>query len=277
MPPAPSKSGIETLLEIMARLRAPDGCPWDREQTHQSLKRYLVEESAELLDAIDDGNDARIIDELGDVLLQVVFHCRIAEEQGRFDFDQVARHCAEKLIRRHPHVFGDRQVKTSAEVLEVWKEVKWEEQKKDQEQRTPTSVIDGVPNHLPALHRAWKIQKKAARVGFDWPSIDGAMAKVEEELGEVRTALEHQDAEAAGAEIGDLLFAVVNLSRFLDADPEDRLRQTIRKFERRFHEIERRLREQGRPWSACDLAELDALWNEAKAAESAPPSPEDAS
>lgn len=262
--PAPDRDWVAELVDVMARLRAPDGCPWDREQTHASLKRFLVEESAELLDAIDEGDDAKIVDELGDVLLQVVFHARIAEEEGRFDLSRVARHCCEKIVRRHPHVFGDRQAATAADVLEVWKEVKWEEQKQRGGPRPLASALDGVPRHLPALHRAYKIQKKAARVGFDWPTIDGVMAKIEEEFAEVREALARGDREAAGDEIGDLLFAVVNLSRFIDCEPEDRLRQTIRKFARRFANIEAALRAQRKKPEECSLEELDALWEKSK-------------
>ncbi|NOY79980.1 MAG: nucleoside triphosphate pyrophosphohydrolase [Kiritimatiellaeota bacterium] len=260
----PGRDWVRELVAIMSRLRAPDGCPWDREQTHESLKRFLVEESAELLDAIDEGDDAKIVDELGDVLLQVVFHARIAEEDGRFDLQGVARHCCEKIVRRHPHVFGDRQAATAADVLELWKEVKWEEQKQRNERPENASALGGVPRHLPALHRAYKLQKKAARVGFDWPTIDGVMAKIEEEFAEVRDALAQGDREAAGEEIGDLLFAVVNLSRFIGCEPEDRLRQTIRKFERRFAKIEAELRTRGKKPEECTLAELDALWEAGK-------------
>jgi len=257
------------LVRLMQTLRSPHGCPWDREQTHATLKRYLVEETAELLDAIDDADDERMKDELGDVLLQVVFHSQIAAEQGRFNFQDVARACCEKLVRRHPHVFGDREARTAAEVLKVWKDVKWQEQKQRENtsaSKPDASVLDGVPRHLPALHRAYALQKKAARVGFDWPDIAGVLAKIHEEFAEVREALDAGDRTAACREIGDLLFAVVNLSRFIECEPEDSLRQAIRRFQQRFAWMEARLKEQGRRPDQCTLEELDDLWNQSKSA-----------
>ena len=255
-----SKDYVQELVDILATLRAPDGCPWDHEQTHQTLKRYLVEESGELLDAIEDEDDEAIVDELGDVLLQVVFHAQIGKEEGRFDLQQVARNCCEKMIRRHPHVFADTQVADSAGVLDQWEKIKRTE--KTGQKRT--SAVSGVPRHLPALHRAHKIQKKAAKVGFDWPTIDGALAKIDEELAEVREALLGNDDAAVAEEIGDLLFAVVNVSRFRKHQAEELLHGTVKKFENRFVRMEEILGENGKKPEQCTLEELDALWDQAK-------------
>ena len=253
-----AENWIHRLVEIMARLRAPDGCPWDREQTHATLKEYLAEESAELFDAIDEADDRGMVEELGDVLLQVVFHCQIAAEEGRFDIQDVARVCCEKLIRRHPHVFAESKVSDSEGVLRQWEAIKRTEKKER------TSVLSGVPRSLPALHRAHKTQKKAAKVGFDWPDLDGVMAKIEEELDEVRQALALGNSDAVAGEIGDLLFSVVNLSRFHNRLAEELLHETVRKFENRFSRLEELLDEQDRRPEECTLDELDALWNQAK-------------
>lgn len=250
---------VDRLIEIMARLRAPAGCPWDREQTHSTLKQYLAEEAAELFDAIDEDDDAGMVEELGDVLLQVVFHAQIGAEDGRFDIQDVARTCCEKLIRRHPHVFAESDVADAAGVLRQWEEIKREE-KPD---RHP-SALAGVPRSLPALHRAHKMQRKAAKVGFDWPSVDGVIAKIEEELAEVKQAIAEDDEGAVADEIGDLLFAVVNLSRFQERVAEELLHDSIRKFERRFQHLEKLLERNGRKAMDCDLAELEALWQQSK-------------
>jgi tetrapyrrole methylase family protein/MazG family protein len=256
---------VQELVHLMARLRAPGGCPWDREQTHASLKEYLTEESAELFDAIDDADDAGMVEELGDILLQIVFHCQIASEAGRFDLQDAARACCEKLVRRHPHVFGESRVDTAEGVLAQWQEIKrWEAGKKEEKGAARPSVLSGVPRHLPALHRAHKMQKKAAHAGFDWPNVDGVIAKIEEELQEVKHAVATGDDTAVAAEIGDLLFAVVNLSRFRNRVAEELLHDTIRKFERRFHRIEELLAAQGKTPEQCSLAEMDALWDQAK-------------
>lgn len=251
---------VRELVDIMARLRGPGGCPWDREQTHASLKEFLVEESAEFLDAVDEGDDASMVEELGDVLLQVVFHCQIAREEGRFDFADAAREVCEKLIRRHPHVFAQSDVSDSAGVLRQWEQIK-----KVEKGAGRKSALSGVPRHLPALHRAQKTQHKAAKVGFDWPDIGGVVAKIEEELAEVKEALVSGDGEHAAEEIGDLLFAVVNLSRFQKRHAEDLLHGTVRKFERRFGRVEELLAAQGKVPDQCTLEEMDLLWNQAKA------------
>jgi tetrapyrrole methylase family protein/MazG family protein len=252
------------LVEIMRRLRGEDGCPWDRKQTHESLKEYLAEEAAELFDAIDNDDFDEVREELGDILLQVVFHAQVADEAGRFDFQDVAQGICEKLIRRHPHVFGETSVDDADGVVRQWEAIKKDEKRGDD---TRKSVISGVPRSLPALHRAHKIQRKAAKVGFDWPSIDGVIAKIEEELEEVREAVNTGSDEQLAEEIGDLLFAVVNLSRYRDRLAEDLLHSTIAKFEKRFHFIEERLDKQGTTPEACSLEQLDELWNQAKQGE----------
>ncbi len=254
------KDWVQELVDIMARLRAPGGCPWDREQTHRSLKEYLAEESAELFDAIDDGDISGMAEELGDVLLQVIFHCQIAAESSQFDLQEVARTCCQKLIRRHPHVFADSVAETPAGVVQQWEKIKLTEKPAAARQ----SLLSGVPRHLPALHRAYKMQKKASKAGFDWPSIEGVIAKIDEELAEVKEALAAGDDAAVGEEIGDLLFAVVNLGRFQNRVPEELLHDTIRKFERRFNLMEEQLLAQNRTAEASSLEELDQLWEQAK-------------
>jgi len=254
------KDYVQELVEIMAHLRAPDGCPWDREQTHESLKRYLVEESAELFDAMDEQDDEGIADELGDVLLQIVFHCRIGQEQGRFDLQQVARRCCEKMIRRHPHVFGEPRVAVPTDVVDEWDRIK-DDESPDAKR---TSAVDGVPRHLPALHRAQKTQKRAAKVGFDYPSVDGVLAKIEEELAEVRDALASRDRAKVAEEIGDLLFAVTNLSRFQDHQAEELLHDTVKKFARRFRRLEQLLAASGQRPQDSSLDDLEAAWRRTK-------------
>ena len=247
-------------VDIMRELRGADGCPWDKEQTHESLKRFLLEESYEVLDAIDAADDAALCDELGDVLLQVVFHAQIAAEQGRFTIEQVLQGINRKMKRRHPHVFGAGSAENSAAVLSQWEAIKAEENTANGEARH----IMKLNENLPALLLAQKVQDKAARVGFDWPDISGPWQKIEEELTELRQA---QSREQKLDELGDSFFALVNLARFLDLDAEDSLRHTVKKFVLRFNYMERRLAENGRDWREYSLAGLDALWDEAKKAE----------
>jgi len=258
-------SGVRRLYEIMKRLRAPGGCPWDREQTMQTLKPCLLEETYELLEAMEGDDLALHVEELGDVLLQVVFQCAIREEEGRFTLDDVAATLAEKLVRRHPHVFGDAQAATSGQVLRNWEAIKQTESGKPPDR----SAIDGVPAALPALLKAQRIQAKASRVGFDWKDASGAVEKIDEELGELKQAIASGSPEQVAGEMGDLLFSLVNTCRFLEVDAEGALEGTTRKFARRFREVERRIREQGRSLKACTLAELDAVWDEVKRGESA--------
>jgi MazG family protein len=254
--PSDTLPPIDRLRAIVAGLRGPDGCPWDHEQTHASLRAGLLEEAYEVVAAIDSGDDANLCEELGDLLLQVVFHADIGRTGGRFDFDKVARSIGEKLVRRHPHVFGDGHCADSTEVLKRWDEIK------DAEKGgAPASLLDGLPHGLPALIRAEKIQKKAAKIGFDWPTAEPVWAKVHEELEEARTS----DPADLEEEIGDVLFAVVNLSRKLKIDPEVALSRATLKFESRFRTIETLGRERGLDLRTLGLEGLDRLWDEVKA------------
>ncbi len=259
---------IARLVEIVAALRAENGCPWDRKQTLESVKQYLVEECYEVIEAIDSGEPARHREELGDLLLQVVFHARLQEERGAFSFDAVVENVCEKLVRRHPHVFGDTRVADSEEVLRNWEAIKAEEKKKKSAgEGAVRSVVDGAPRHLPALYKADQVQSRAARVGFDWDKIGDVLAKVDEELAEVKSILAGPDRDGLDGEIGDLLFAVVNFARFNGISSEDALNGAIAKFIRRFKEVEKRVRAQGREMSGCTLAEMDEHWNAVKADE----------
>jgi len=250
---------MQRLLEVVARLRGPDGCPWDREQTLDTLRPYLVEESYELLEALDANDPLRHKDELGDVLLQVVLQSRIREEEGAFCLDDVAHTLCDKLIRRHPHVFGDVDVADADEVIRNWEAIK-----ADEKGSGPGSVLDGVPRELPALHRAQRVQSRASRVGFDWADKRDVLGKVDEELGELKDALGQGDGPRVRDEIGDLLFSIVNLCRFERIHAEEALRQTIAKFSRRFVEIEKRVREEGRTLETLTLAEMDRHWDAIK-------------
>lgn len=250
-------AGWLELTKIMRRLRGEKGCPWDKEQTHESLKRYLLEESYEVLDAIDAGDDAALAEELGDVLLQVVFHAQIAAEQGRFGIAEVLAAVNGKMKRRHPHVFGESRLDTPAEVLTQWEAIKSGEKSAAGGKRQIMKLND----NLPALLLAQKVQDKAARVGFDWPDISGPWQKVYEELEELKQA---ESREERRGELGDAIFALVNLARFMDMDAEDSLRHTVKKFVTRFDYIERSLAAGGKAWAETTLAEMDALWEEAK-------------
>ncbi len=252
---------FEELVAVMKRLLAPGGCPWDREQTHQSLKAYLIEEAYETIEAIDSGSDERLKEELGDVLLQVVFHSALAERDGRFTIDDVVRGISEKLRRRHPHVFGDKPGEDTAQALKNWEEIKRREKRETCE---GGSALDGLPRNLPALIRARRIQEKVSRVGFDWAKTEEVLMKIEEELGELREASRLSDQAAIEEELGDLLFAVANLARFVSVCPEDALRKTIDKFQRRFQFIERELPKRGKKLGEASLEEMDVLWEEVK-------------
>ncbi len=246
----------------MRILRGPGGCPWDHKQTLSTLKEHLVEESHEVLDAIDSGDRAKLKEELGDLLLQVVFQSQLCREEGAFTFDDVAATISEKLIRRHPHVFGDVQVSGADEVLKNWEAIKKAE-KKD----APRPTLEGVPKSLPALHKAALVQKRAARVGFDWENIQGAIDKLTEEVGEVREAIASGNDEETGEEIGDVLFAAVNVCRFSGHNPEDLLHKTIAKFTRRFEHVEKTVHSRGKQMTDCPLEELDRYWEQAKSLE----------
>jgi ATP diphosphatase len=271
--PRPSRD-IDALLAIMAALRDPnDGCAWDIQQTFDTIAPYTLEEAYEVADAIARGDLADLRDELGDLLLQVVFHARMAEERGAFDFGGVVEAITAKLIRRHPHVFGDARDLAPAEVKRLWDEIKQAEKRervaRHGDGSKPASILDGVPPAMPSLTRADKLTRKAAKVGFEWPDLDGVTAKVEEELAEVREAVAAGDKAELAAEVGDLLFTVANLARHLDVDPEAALASANRKFERRFRAVEQALAAKGRSPEQSDLAEMDRLWDEAKAAERA--------
>lgn len=260
---------ISRLIEIMAALRTPgSGCPWDLEQNFDTIAPYTLEEAYEVADAIARGDLTHLKDELGDLLLQVVFHARMAEEQGIFQFGDVVEAITTKLIRRHPHVFADADGKTAEAVKGLWERIKAEE-KADRGEAAPTGALAGVPVALPALTRALKLQNKAGQVGFDWNDPRAVLAKIREEADEIEAALDAADDAHAVTEVGDLLFAVVNLARHLKADPEGILRTTNLKFERRFAAIERALAARGKAPQDATLAEMDALWDEAKAAEKA--------
>ena len=253
---------IERLLEIMAKLRAPDGCPWDREQTHESLKSDLIEEAYEVIDAIESGNSSDLEEELGDLLLQVVFHSEIAAGEGRFQFDAVANGISDKLVRRHPHVFGTVEVSGAGEVLQNWDAIKKAE--KQGEDEKPSSIVSGIPKHLPALQKAHQIQKRAARAGFDWEHIDAVFEKLHEEIDELKEAIQSNQEEAVRDELGDLLFSVVNVSRFLGHNPEEILNQNVKKFVSRFQHVEDQVHATGRSMKDFSTAELDVFWTTAK-------------
>ena len=259
--------GFARALEVMARLRAPDGCPWDREQDHDTLKPYLIEEAYEVLEAIDSGDTAKLREELGDLLLQVIFHCRLAEEKGLFDASEVAGALAKKMIDRHPHVFGEGKAHTTGEVLRNWEISKRRERTSRRENGGAPSILDGVPSAMPALQRSHRLQNKAARVGFDWPDAEGAGAKVEEEWRELQKAVAEGSGPEAESEMGDFLFAAVNYARKLGINAEDSARTSIGRFISRFHHIEAHLRARGMGPEDVSLEELDRLWNEAKSRE----------
>jgi tetrapyrrole methylase family protein/MazG family protein len=253
-----SKGELEKLVEVMAALRRENGCPWDREQTQQSLKPFLLEETYEALEAIDEGDPEKIKEELGDLLFQIVFQCQIAGEKGEFGIHDVIHKISEKMIGRHPHVFGDARYETPAEVLQQWEERKREEGKNRE------SILEGIPRELPSLLKAHRIQSRAARVGFDWQRVDDVLKKLDEELGEFREALAGKNQNEIEDELGDIFFVLVNISRFVGVNPEDALRKTISKFISRFRYIEMKAAESGKSLSEMTLEEMDALWDEAK-------------
>ncbi len=258
---AKEKYTLDDLIEIVRILRAPGGCPWDMEQTHQSIRRGLLEESYELAEAIDENSPEHMEEELGDVLLQVIFHASIEEDAGRFDLNDVADRECRKLIYRHPHVFGDVTVHSTGEVLSNWEELK----KKEKGQASQADAVDAVARTLPALWRAEKVQKKAAKVGFDWPDVFGALDKLSEETAELKAAIAGDGDPAE--ELGDLLFAAVNAARFLKVDPEDALQAASDKFAVRFRRVEELAAERGQSMDKLSLEEMDLLWNEVKQAE----------
>jgi tetrapyrrole methylase family protein/MazG family protein len=258
--PADDRRDFAGLVHIVARLRGPGGCPWDREQTHETLRPYLLEETYEVLDAINTGDDAKLCEELGDVLLQVVLHAQLAKEESRFDIQDVVWQQCEKLVRRHPHVFGDVKVADSAEVLRHWERIKAEENSHMPRQ----SVMDDVVPSLPALMFAMEVSKRAVKVGFEWPDLQGVLDKFREEQGELAEAIAQGDRARIEAEIGDLLFTLVNIARHLKVDAEQALHAMVRRFIVRFQQMEAMAREQGKQLEHLSLEEWDALWEEAK-------------
>ena len=260
------------LAAVMARLRAPGGCPWDREQTHSTLRTYLIEEAYEVLDALDSHDDAKFAEELGDLLLQVLFHAQIAAEERRFSINDVIRENHDKMVRRHPHVFGNVNAKTSADVLRNWEQIKKHERAAKQgdsssltSSNSSPSFLDGVPHALPALLEAFQLTRKAARIGFDWDNVDGVFDKLHEETSELREVLHKKESpERIEGELGDLLFVAVNLSRFLHVDPEIALKKASDKFSRRFKEMERIAREQGTTLAEVPRPQLESLWDQSK-------------
>ena len=263
-------------MALQTRLRAPNGCPWDREQTHDSLRTYLVEETYEVLDALESGDAQKFADELGDLLLQIVFHAQLAAEAGKFDIADVIEQIYTKMVRRHPHVFGKIRAETAAQVLKNWEQLKAEERAKNQAlQPIPapaapaTSILDAVPRSLPALLEAHQLTRRAANVGFDWPDVDGIFDKLAEETAELKSAVGplasgDRSAEKVEEEVGDLLFVGVNLARFLGFDAEIALKKANRKFALRFREMERIAGARGKELGGLSAAQLDALWNEVK-------------
>ena len=250
------KYKFDDLVSIMAKLRKE--CPWDREQTRETLRPYLIEETYEVLEAIDGRDPEKLKEELGDLLLQMVFHAEIAKEAGEFDIYEVIDFLCNKLIYRHPHVFGDVKVKSSEEVLKNWEKLK------SKEKNHSDSVLSGVPRNLPALLKAFRLQEKASKVGFDWGSVEGVLGKIKEELKELETAIKEGDKEKIEHEMGDLLFAIANLGRFVRVDPENALRKCNERFKKRFQYIEVRLKEEGKGLEEVDLDYMDKLWEEAK-------------
>ncbi len=248
-----------TLIQIMEKLRSEDGCPWDKLQTHESLREYLLEETYEVLESIEEKDHDALKEELGDLLLQIVFHSQIARENKQFNVYDVVDSITEKLIRRHPNVYGNHRIETPEEQEKNWEKIKMQEGRE--------SVIDGVPKELPALLRAYRIQSKAAQVGFDWKEIADVWSKFQEETSELQQAISENNENQIEEELGDLLFTLVNISRFLKTNPENALRSTIKKFNDRFHKIEQEIKSQSKKIEDCSLEEMDEIWNRIKNSE----------
>jgi len=261
---------FEALVALQAYLRSPRGCPWDRKQTHESLRTYLLEETYEVLEALEAGEDRKLADELGDLLLQVVFHAQLAAEAGRFDIRDVIGRIHTKLVRRHPHVFGNVRAKTAGQVLKNWEQLKLDERRKQDspdpaDTRSQHSILDGIPKTLPALLEAYQLTRRASRVGFDWDEIEGLLEKLKEETAELRVTLAQADRARLEEEVGDLLFVAVNVARFLGADPEIALKKANRKFQARFKTMEQRAAQAGRRLAEVPKEELETLWEASKA------------
>ena len=258
---------FERLVELMATLRGPEGCPWDKEQDFDSLKPMLIEEVYELIEAIDERDYSGLAEELGDILLHILFNAQLGKEAGKFTIDTVIEELSEKLIRRHPHVFGDETASDAEQVVENWEAIKEREKAEKNEHvgKGARSVLDGIPSKLPALHEAHKISSRVVRVGFDWPQIDAVFEKLQEEITELREAIaDGSSSEAVADEIGDVLFTMVNVARFQNIDTESALKQTNRKFRSRFQYVEQQLRSRGKTVADASLAEMEELWQQAK-------------
>ncbi len=252
---------INKLVQIMEKLRSKKGCPWDRKQTRESLKPYLIEEAYEVLEAIEENNPSKIKEELGDLLFQIIFHCQIAKEKNEFDINDVIESISRKMISRHPHVFGEIECHTSEDIIRQWEILKKKEGK------LRSSILEGVPKTMPSLLRAHRLQKRAAQAGFDWEKLDDVLLKLDEEIQEFKDAIKKGKKELMEEEFGDILFMLVNLSRFIGINPEDAHRKTISKFIHRFRYIEMKASEQDKELSEMTLKEMDKLWDEAKSME----------
>jgi tetrapyrrole methylase family protein / MazG family protein len=259
---------IEKLVTLVERLRGDEGCPWDKEQTRETLKPMLIEEAYEVLDALDSENPAELKDELGDLLFQIIFHAQIAREKNEFDLAGIIDRSHEKMTRRHPHIFGDADLKTSGDVLKNWEDIKAAEKgvQSASHPESERSLLDGIPSKLPALHRASQMTAKASRVGFDWTKLEDILSKLQEETSELLEAQAANDPDQIADEVGDLLFVTANIARFLGIDPETALNRSNRKFEKRFRYVESKIKQQGRGLKDSSLEEMDALWEEAKKA-----------
>lgn len=257
---------IEKLANLVEQLRGDNGCPWDKEQTRETLKPMLIEEAYEVLDALDANDPNELKEELGDLLFQVVFHAQIAQERGEFDLAAVIDRSHDKMVRRHPHVFGSADLKTAGDVLQNWEDIKAAEKGvvSSSLPESERSLLDGIPSKLPALHRAYQMTAKASRVGFDWPRLEDILSKMNEEASELVDAQSRKDPDRITDEVGDLLFVAVNVARFLGIDPETALDRSNRKFDVRFRYVESALKQQGRDLKSASLAEMDALWEESK-------------
>ena len=255
-----NSAAFQRLVDLMARLRGPDGCPWDRKQTPASLRPFLIEECFEVVDALEERVPDKVKEELGDLLFQIVFHARLAEEEGQYTIRDVIEAIVEKMVRRHPHVFGTERLSTDREVLATWEEIK----KKEKGYEDRRSLLEGVPRNLPGLLRAHRLQERAARVGFDWSHLNEVLPKLDEEVAEFKESLKEENAANVEEELGDLFFTLVNISRFLGVDPEEALRKTISKFVHRFRFIEEEAAEAGKALSDMSLEEMDSLWERSK-------------
>lgn len=266
---------FEKLAAVQARLRAPDGCPWDREQTHASLRTYLIEEAYEVLEALESGDDGKFAEEMGDLLLQIMFHSQIAKEEGRFDVSDVIREVHDKMVRRHPHVFGEKRAKDSAEVLKKWEQIKKEERAEAEKKKGNVSkqevkagsLLDGVSRALPAALEGFQLTRRAARIGFDWDNVEGVFDKLSEEDGELREAVAAKDSGRTEEEMGDLLFAAVNLARFLHVDPEIALKKANAKFSKRFRRMEDLAVKNGNALADVPREKMEEFWETAKRSE----------